>query len=133
MRLFYLDESGFSPSLPTGSTIGPILQVLDLDNATVREKLKLPERLTGRSLLSSRRDVMYSISDSGVMTDRRGTSVRAARSSANARFVKWSGVGAATPINMQGGMDSTLARKVTNDAAASLVLPDKWRNLNFVV
>jgi len=27
-------------------------------------------------------------------------------------------IGAATPINMQGGMDSTLARKVTNDAAA---------------
>jgi membrane-bound serine protease (ClpP class) len=27
-------------------------------------------------------------------------------------------IGAATPINLQGGMDSTLARKVTNDAAA---------------
>jgi membrane-bound serine protease (ClpP class) len=27
-------------------------------------------------------------------------------------------IGAATPINMQGGMDSTLAHKVTNDAAA---------------
>jgi membrane-bound serine protease (ClpP class) len=27
-------------------------------------------------------------------------------------------IGAATPVNMQGGMDSTLARKVTNDAAA---------------
>jgi len=27
-------------------------------------------------------------------------------------------IGAATPVNLQGGMDSTLARKVTNDAAA---------------
>jgi membrane-bound serine protease (ClpP class) len=27
-------------------------------------------------------------------------------------------IGAATPVNMQGGMDSTLARKATNDAAA---------------
>jgi membrane-bound serine protease (ClpP class) len=27
-------------------------------------------------------------------------------------------IGAATPVSMQGGMDSTLARKVTNDAAA---------------
>ncbi len=27
-------------------------------------------------------------------------------------------IGAATPVNMQGGMDSTMARKVTNDASA---------------
>lgn len=27
-------------------------------------------------------------------------------------------IGAATPVNMQGGMDSTMSRKVTNDAAA---------------
>jgi uncharacterized protein (TIGR03437 family) len=47
---------------------GPaLLGVYDADNLTVREQLQLPENLAGRSLLTSRRDVMYSISDSGVM------------------------------------------------------------------
>ena len=39
-------------------------------------------------------------------------------------------IGAATPVNMQGGMDSTMARKVTNDAAAFARTVAHQRNRN---
>ncbi len=53
---------------PQAATAGPpILQVVDWDNLTVRERLQLPENLTGRSLLSSSGEVMYGASDSGLM------------------------------------------------------------------
>ncbi|MCW5979369.1 MAG: hypothetical protein KIT09_14935 [Bryobacteraceae bacterium] len=45
----------------------PVLQVLDGENLAVRERIRLPENLAGKSLLSSNHAVMYSISDSGVM------------------------------------------------------------------
>lgn len=42
-------------------------------------------------------------------------------------------IGAATPINLQGGMDSTLARKVTNDAAAfaRTIAAQRGRNIRW--
>ncbi len=53
---------------PQGTEAGPpILQVVDWDNLTVRERLQLPENLTGRSLLSPDGEVMYGASDSGLM------------------------------------------------------------------
>ncbi|MGE5569315.1 MAG: hypothetical protein ACM3S5_09800 [Rhodospirillales bacterium] len=45
----------------------PILHVMDWDNLTVRERFRLPENLTGRSVLSSSREVLYGTSDSGLM------------------------------------------------------------------
>ena len=45
----------------------PILQVLRDDNLRVLEQIQLTENLAGKSLLSSDRTTMYSISDSGVM------------------------------------------------------------------
>ena len=48
-------------------TSGPVLQILDADNLTVRERLNLPENLAGRSVLNSARDVVYAVSDSGVL------------------------------------------------------------------
>jgi len=48
------------------STTGPELQVLDPENLTVLERLKLPENLSGRSVLSSDGGTMYSVSESGV-------------------------------------------------------------------
>ena len=44
-------------------------------------------------------------------------------------------IGAATPINMQGPMDSTLARKVTNDAAAfaHTIATQRGRNADWAV
>ncbi len=46
--------------------VQPELQVVDSDNLTVRERIRLPENLAGRSLLSSDHSMMYSISDSGL-------------------------------------------------------------------
>lgn len=46
---------------------GPVLQVLDADNLTVRERLNLPENLTGRTILNAARSVVYGVSDSGVL------------------------------------------------------------------
>jgi len=45
----------------------PILQVLRSDNLAEIDRLRLPENLAGKSLLSSDRNMMYSISDSGVL------------------------------------------------------------------
>ncbi|MEO7651962.1 MAG: hypothetical protein ABIZ80_15980, partial [Bryobacteraceae bacterium] len=44
----------------------PILKILDADNLTLRQRINLKENLAGRSLLNSTRDVLYSVSDSGV-------------------------------------------------------------------
>lgn len=52
-----------------GSTAGPeppLLQVLDIENLTVIERIQLPENLSGRSLMSSDGRAFYSISESGV-------------------------------------------------------------------
>jgi len=44
-----------------------VLYVLDADNLTVRQQLRLPENMTGRAVLTSANDVLYTVSDSGVM------------------------------------------------------------------
>src|SRR5262249_51898979 len=44
----------------------PNLMIADLDNFTVRQRLRLAENLAGRSVLNAAHDTMYSISDSGV-------------------------------------------------------------------
>ncbi len=51
--------------VPNGD--GPTLNVLDADNLTILERLNLRENLTGRSILTSRSDLMIAPSDSGVM------------------------------------------------------------------
>jgi len=62
-------------ALATGGTTGgnsatvsesPQLQVVDIENLTVLERLQLPENLTGRSLMSRDGRTIYSISESGV-------------------------------------------------------------------
>ncbi len=60
-----LKSSDGSRSAAAGSM--PVLMITDWDNLTVREKLMLPENLSGRSILDSRGDVMYATSESGVM------------------------------------------------------------------
>jgi uncharacterized protein (TIGR03437 family) len=46
---------------------GPVLRVMDADNLTVREWLNLPENLAGKSIFSSDRRIIYTVSDSGVV------------------------------------------------------------------
>ncbi|MGE5567862.1 MAG: hypothetical protein ACM3S5_02390 [Rhodospirillales bacterium] len=55
------------PNAGSREPVPPTLMVADADNLTVRERLKLPENLTGKSVLSSDGSTMYSVSDSGLM------------------------------------------------------------------
>jgi uncharacterized protein (TIGR03437 family) len=54
------------PPQPTPYT-GPVLMVTGSDNLAVREQLMLPENLSGKSVLSSDGNTMYSVSASGLM------------------------------------------------------------------
>lgn len=61
-------------SQPTGpalasstSTSLPAILVMDADNLTVRERIVIPENMVGRALMSSSSQLLYAISDSGVM------------------------------------------------------------------
>src|SRR5262249_39121088 len=45
----------------------PVLSLVDADNLNMRESLSLPENITGRSILDSSSDQLYTVSDSGVM------------------------------------------------------------------
>jgi len=51
----------------SGLPVPPVLMVTDADSLTVRDQLVLPENLAGRSLLNRARNIMFSVSDSGVM------------------------------------------------------------------
>ncbi|MBL0160962.1 MAG: hypothetical protein IPP47_28350 [Bryobacterales bacterium] len=54
-------------STDTAALPPPFLMVTDADNLAVRERLKLPEHLAGKGILSSDGLVMYALSESGVM------------------------------------------------------------------
>jgi uncharacterized protein (TIGR03437 family) len=45
----------------------PVLSVLDAENLLVKESFSIPENITGRSVLSAAADLLYTVSDSGVM------------------------------------------------------------------
>jgi uncharacterized protein (TIGR03437 family) len=53
--------------IPAQAGDDPVLQILDSDNLTLRERLKLPENTRGKSVMNSDQSVMYSVSDSGVL------------------------------------------------------------------
>lgn len=59
------------PNQPTAppytSAKPPTLAIMDADNMTVRDKLILPESMTGRAVLNAAATVLYAVSDSGVM------------------------------------------------------------------
>jgi uncharacterized protein (TIGR03437 family) len=60
----------YSPTAPAGTASPaklPALSIMDADNLTVRDKLNLPENMTGRALLTANGSILYAISDSGVM------------------------------------------------------------------
>ena len=60
----------FDPNQPAGppykATPTPSLAIMDADNLTVRDWLRIPENLVGRAVLNSAGSVMYAISDSGI-------------------------------------------------------------------
>lgn len=60
------DTSGTPQPVAVDTVTGPILQILAADNLSVIDRIQLRENLTGRSLLNSARDILYSVSASGV-------------------------------------------------------------------
>ena len=61
------DAVSASASGATAAPAPPVLMVVDSDNLTVRERLRLPENLTGRALLAGAGDMLYAVSESGVL------------------------------------------------------------------
>ncbi|MFN7545114.1 MAG: hypothetical protein ACK5TN_20235 [Acidobacteriota bacterium] len=80
-RLIYAQLNEASGTSTTGSGSGTgtgtgtlssidqpkVLQILDVDNLTVRERVQLPENLSGKAILSANGNTMYALSESGVM------------------------------------------------------------------
>ncbi len=60
-------SSSSTSAASASSTTPPVLSILDADNLTVRQQLNLPENITGRAVLTAANDVLYTVSDSGVM------------------------------------------------------------------
>ena len=53
-------------SAPAASA-APVLNILDAENLLVKESFSIPENITGRMTLSAAADLLYAVSDSGVM------------------------------------------------------------------
>jgi uncharacterized protein (TIGR03437 family) len=60
------------PQVQADPAAPPTLSTVDADNLAVRERLSLPENLTGRALLNAQADTFYAVSESGVMVLRVG-------------------------------------------------------------
>ncbi|MGC4052693.1 MAG: hypothetical protein QM757_25465 [Paludibaculum sp.] len=73
--------SGNSNNTPDKTLPAPVLTIVDADNLALREKIKLPEHLAGKGILSSDGSTMYALSQSGVMILPVGQTWRAARES----------------------------------------------------
>src|ERR1017187_4730203 len=54
------------PPLQQATAKFPNIAIMDADNLTVRDRVKIPENLVGRALLSSNGKTMFAVSDSGV-------------------------------------------------------------------
>ncbi|HWB84087.1 MAG TPA: hypothetical protein VG675_08105 [Bryobacteraceae bacterium] len=55
------------PQASAPASTPPMLSILDADNLTLREQLRLPENLTGRAVLNANADTLYGVSESGVL------------------------------------------------------------------
>ena len=60
-------STGSSSSTPAAQPASPVLSILDVENLLVKESFSIPENITGRSILSAAGDILYTVSDSGVM------------------------------------------------------------------
>jgi hypothetical protein len=60
-------STGSSSSTPAAQTAPPVLSILDVENLLVKQSFSMPENITGRSILSAANDILYAVSDSGVM------------------------------------------------------------------
>lgn len=53
--------------IPVSVAESPVLHVVDTDNLTVRERIRLPQMLAGRTLFSSDMQTLYAVADGGVL------------------------------------------------------------------
>ncbi len=60
-------SSGSTSSTPAATSAPPVLSILDAENLLVQQSFSIPENITGRSVLTAAADVLYTVSDSGVM------------------------------------------------------------------
>ncbi len=84
-----------------------------------------------KRMLASRVPILTYVSPSGARAASAGVFIVMAGDVA--AMAPGTNIGAATPVNLQGGMDSTLARKATNDAAAfaRTVAQQRGRNVQW--
>ena len=61
------DTGGEFPPDPGQHPVNGILQLMDLDNLLVRKRLRVTERLTGPIALDSTGEIMYAVSESGLL------------------------------------------------------------------
>jgi uncharacterized protein (TIGR03437 family) len=66
-------------NVPFTATEAPVLHLMDTDNLTVRERIRLPQMLAGRSLISQDGETMYSIAEAGIYVGNIGNLARAPR------------------------------------------------------
>jgi uncharacterized protein (TIGR03437 family) len=59
-NLIYVD-------VPVTATEAPVLHVMDTDNLTVRQRIQLPQTMSGRALISSDGNTAYAASEGGVL------------------------------------------------------------------
>ncbi|MEO8596869.1 MAG: hypothetical protein ABI759_26350 [Candidatus Solibacter sp.] len=59
--------SGAAGGTAAPTTGPPLMTVLDAENLLVRDTLQMPENIVGRSVLSAASEMLYAVSDSGVM------------------------------------------------------------------
>ena len=57
---------GSTSGTPAGPVIEQVLQVVDIDNLAVRERIQLQENLAGKGVLTADNNTAYIISDSGI-------------------------------------------------------------------
>ncbi|MEK7405502.1 MAG: hypothetical protein AAB225_10375, partial [Acidobacteriota bacterium] len=84
-------QQGSTPAPGTPEVEPPVLVVADADNLTVRERLRLPENLAGKAVLSSNGEVMYAVSSSGLAILPVGTLARLPRVAASQEDVVFRG------------------------------------------
>ena len=54
-------------SASAAASTAPVLNILDAENLLVQQSFSIPENITGRMTLSAASDMLYAVSDSGVM------------------------------------------------------------------
>ena len=60
-------STGSSSSAPAAPAAPPVLSIMDAENLLVSQSFSIPENITGRSVLTAAADMLYTVSDSGVM------------------------------------------------------------------